>query len=156
MRCVQALTVLGIVLCARPVNADSWHLGEGYSSQGQGLPAEIYYRQFTLSDWQDICAKAPFPTAIKMRPNPIRLRVGQKLRLGPHSDVSVEAVNGRGIFLKRVPISVEVDDPHGTVHSRDDWDYLKAIRKGRAKLTVHAYCGTEKIVVAGSATMQIL
>jgi hypothetical protein len=131
-------------LCSNAFAQEFFFVGEGYSSEAKGTPAEIYHRAFSLGNWQGICAESKFPTKIRVLPNPVQLRVGDRLKLGERSALIVEATDSKGKFLGHVPIMVDIRNPSLSFQGRGDWDYLKAVRQGRAMLRIHTACGDEK------------
>ena len=159
----RRLVCLALLLVSYPLSASGGIFGEGHSSPAPGAPSEISFRAFTIYTLQDACKESAAPAQLKVLPNPITLRVGERIHrtnVGEHwSEVIVEAYGASGRFLPAVPIIVSTLDPSGVIGDRSDRDYFEAIAEGEAELVVGWACappGTApvrasvRIVVASS------
>jgi hypothetical protein len=73
------LVYLALLVIPYPLSASGGIFGEGYSSAAPGAPAGISFRAFTIYTGQDACAKSALPSKLKVLPNPITLRVGERI-----------------------------------------------------------------------------
>ena len=143
------------VLLVSGAPGSSWQFAEGYSSPEPGLPAAIYYRAFTIYIMQEACEASPVPAEMKVRPDPLRLNIGDRVARTERTALIIEAYNGDGRFIPAIPTIVDISDPDNIIDTRSDWDYLEAIAEGRAELTVKWACRDDE-AQAVEATVPIV
>ncbi len=133
-----------IVLLLLHMPAFAGAFGEGYSSTVPGGSANINFRAFTIYTRQEACEKSPFPSELRVLPNPLILKIGDRVHRSnvsnESSELSVEAYGSSGEFLPAVPIIVSTADVQNVTASRSDWDYLEAVREGEGELVVSWAC----------------
>jgi hypothetical protein len=138
------LVYLALAVGSYPLSASGGIFGEGYSSPAPGAPAGISFRAFTIYTGQEACAKSAVPSELKVLPNPIMLKVGERIHRTNASarrrELIVEAYGANGQFLPTVPIIVSTLDPNGVIANRSDWDHFEAIAEGEAELVVDWAC----------------
>ena len=139
---------IGVLLILLPVSGWAWVFAEGYSSAKPSVSARIFYRAFTIYTGQDACSDSPVPFEFRVRPNPITLKVGERIHRTERSELIVEAYDEAGLFLPAVPLVVTVIDSMTVVRSRSDWDYFEAIAEGEAELLIAWYCPADDHVQA--------
>lgn len=131
-------------LCASAVWAGQF--GEGYSSAEPGAPSDLHYRAFTIYTAQEACAQSAMPSEFRVRPDPLRLAIGDRIHrsnVNRHpSELVIEAYGPRGEFLPSVPIIVSTMDLQNVTRTRSDWDYFEAAAEGEDELVVAWACGT--------------
>jgi hypothetical protein len=133
--------VLSLVI---PLAAAGGIFGQGYSSAQPGDPAAIYFRAFTIYAGQEACEQSPVPAEFRILPDPLQLKVGDRIHrtnFDEHtSELVIEAYDKDGLFLPAVPIHVDLVDVQSVVESRSDWDYFEAVRAGEDELVVSWAC----------------
>ena len=143
---MRATVYVAVLFLATPVAVAGETFGEGYSSTEPGGPSAIYFRAFTIYKGKEACEKSPLPVEFRIFPNPLRMKVGDRIhRSNVHdnpSELVIEAYDKDGVFLPAVPIVVDTIDAQHVTGSRSDWDYFEAIREGEAELVVGWACAT--------------
>jgi hypothetical protein len=129
-----------------PLSALAGIFGEGFSSSLLGGPPAIRYRAFTIYTAQEACAESALPAEFRVRPNPLRMRLGDRVHRtnverNP-SELIIEAYGEDGEFLPAVPIIVSTVDVQNVTVSRSDWDYFEAVRDGEDELVIAWACRT--------------
>lgn len=146
MKRTKAASGLALPALLVPALGMTGHFGEGYSSSVPGGPADLRYRAFTIYTAQDACARSPHPDRLQVRPEPLVLKVGDRLHRSnvEHrvSELIIEAYGADGEFLSAVPIIVSTSDRQNVTMARSDWDYLEAVREGEDELVVAWACPT--------------
>jgi len=142
----RATVYLIVLFLGTPRAADAGTFGEGYSSVEPGGPSSISFRAFTIITGREACEKSPRPAELRIFPNPLRMRVGDRIHrsnVDEHpSELVIEAYDDRGAFLPAVPIAVSTIDAQRVTGSRSDWDYFEALGEGEAELVVFWPCTT--------------
>lgn len=133
-----------ITLQLLPLSVHAGVFGEGYSSSAPGTPASISYRIFTIYTRQEVCEESATPSELRILPNPILLKIGDRIhRSNTDSQVSelvVEAYGPSGEFIPAVPIIVSTVDVQNVTSTRADLDYLEAVKPGEDDLEVSWAC----------------
>ena len=137
------MTILMLIL---PISAIAGFFGEGYSSMAPGGPSDISFRAFTIYTQQEACEKSAHPTELRIIPNPLILKIGDRIHrsnVNVHqSELVIEAYGKSGDFLPAVPIIVSMNDVQNVTVSRSDWDYFEAIHAGQGELVAAWACDT--------------
>jgi len=83
-----------------------YNIAEGYSYAFVQGPIEGGYRIFSLPDFREVCLHARAGAVRSMRAVPARIdaRVGVPI---PYDALKVDALDGLGVLVPRVPIDVE-------------------------------------------------
>jgi hypothetical protein len=84
----------------------NWHggmQGEGYSSISPEQPLELQYRMFTTTSTE--CEGVTLPARFEVSPTRVALRVGDRFSV---DDLILRAVDARGTFLARSPITASI------------------------------------------------
>ncbi|MFT4861895.1 MAG: hypothetical protein ACI95C_001107 [Pseudohongiellaceae bacterium] len=86
---------------------------EGYSSSEISIPANIYYRAFTINTRQEACEESPAVATIKLRLPNTTMAVGERLVTNLSdgsvvSDLFIAAYDVEGKFVPSVPVLVDV------------------------------------------------
>ena len=136
-----ALLLASTVVAA--VIADTGHFGEGYSSATQTTPAEIHYRMLSLGNWQQICDASALPDRLSLKPDPLRLNIGERIHRSGAAELVIEAYDAQGRFVPRVPILLVLIDPQDITTSRSDWDFFEAKQPGEAWIGVRSACAKD-------------
>lgn len=135
------VAVLLATLGAPASGAQAWPFGEGYTSPSKGAPSEIYFRSFSLGNWKGICDKSFVPAEFRVEPTTLSLLVGGRLHRDGKTEIIIEAYHSAGVFVPHVPLIVTVLDAGDIIGTRSDWDYVEAIRVGKAELRIAWACG---------------
>ncbi|MEM6484532.1 MAG: hypothetical protein AAF662_06055 [Pseudomonadota bacterium] len=137
---------VALVYFASTATALGGIFGEGYSSSLPGGPSAIYFRAFTIYTRQEACETSGIPAKLKILPNPIQLRIGDRIHrsnVEQHpSEIVVEAYDEHDAFLPAVPITVSTIDTSNITTSRSDWNYFEATKEGKAEVSVSWACST--------------
>jgi len=143
---MKAAKYLAILLLSMPAAVAADIFGEGYSSSEPGGPSAIFFRAFTLYTGQEVCDRSPLPAELKIFPNPLRMKVGDRIHrsnVDEHpSELVIEAFDKDGAFLSGVPIIVNTVGVQNVIETRSDWDYFEAIQEGEDELVVSWACAT--------------
>lgn len=98
---------------------------------------------FSLGTIQEVCEGSPIPSEFRIRPNPIRLRVGDRIHRTAPGEIIVEAYDARGNFLPSIPVAtgvLELNENQNVIGTRADWDYFEAMAEGEAEFGVNFRC----------------
>ena len=112
--------------------------GEGYSAANQGSSIELGWRMFTAPMGAELCRSKDEKMTLNSAAPIIRLVSGDVFSL---KDLNVDALDGHGNFLSRVPITVGI--PAVEVNSLDYRPYdltLTARKPGRLLIEIVGYC----------------
>lgn len=120
------------------------HFAEGYSSVAPDVPAELRFRAFTLDSMREACSSLATPSRLRIQPDPLLLKVGDRIHRSNASESAgelvIEAYGADGRFLPRVPVMVATAGETGVTDARSDWDYFEAMRAGEGELIVSSPC----------------
>jgi hypothetical protein len=120
--CRRRWPIVAVLLLAIQPAAAGGIFGEGYTSAEPGGPATIRFREFTIYTAQEACETSPLPTELRILPNPLRLKVADRIHRtngDEHaSELVIEAYDKDGLFLPSVPIVVNLIDVESVVVSR--------------------------------------
>lgn len=141
---MRTIAFFGALSFLVPLSVLAGTFGEGYSSATPGGPAAIYFRAFTIHTEREACAKSANPVELRVYPNPLLLKIGDRIHRSNvdtrPSELVVEAYGENGEFLPALPIAVSTMDLQNVTTSRSDWDYLEAVREGEDELVVAWAC----------------
>ena len=118
--------------------------GEGFSSKQPGAPSDIGARAFTIYTLQEACEESAIPAEIRVLPEPLVLKVGERLHRSntspAQSELIIEAYGEDGEFLPAVPVIVSTLDMQNVTESKSNWNYLEATRTGEDSIVVAWPC----------------
>lgn len=142
---------------------------EGYSSAQPSVPANIYYRAFTIYTLQEACEKSPKVSTLSIRLPNTRIQVGDRIKTNAPddstvSDLVIEAFDAEGHFLPSVPVHVgagsqgrTVDFDPGIIYRDASMDYWEARLPGKFDLEVSWACSHDaQSVVQDSVTIDVV
>ena len=121
-------------------SAAGFTFAEGTSSAELGVPAQIFYRAYTIYTLQEACDRSAVPASLSVRLTHRKVSVGTRVHRDSGSELIVEAYDEGGKFLPSVPIVVAVLADPGVIGSRSDWDYFEALTPGEAEVRVSWIC----------------
>ena len=137
MKVAINLTGLG---CLLPCACLAGVFGEGFSSAVQGGPSDISLRAFTIYTLQEACEESAVPAELRIQPDPLALKVGDRIHRANVDPDQSELIIEAGEFLPAVPVVVSIIDLVGVTQSRSDWSYFEAIRVGEDVIVVAWPC----------------
>jgi len=141
MKVAINLTSIG---CLLPFACMAGQFGEGFSSMVPGGQSDISFRAFTIYTLQEACEKSAVPAELRVLPNPLVLKVGDRIHRSNASpsqgELIIEAYGEDGEFIPAVPVIVSTMDVQGVTAARSDWDYFEAIRTGEDDIVVAWPC----------------
>ena len=141
MKAAINLTSIG---CLLPFACLAGEFGEGFSSMVPGGHSDISFRAFTIYTLQEACEKSAVPAELRVLPNPLVLKVGDRIHRSNASpsqgELIIEAYGEDGEFIPAVPVIVSTMDVQGVTAARSDWDYFEAIRTGEDDIVVAWPC----------------
>lgn len=142
---------------------------EGFSSAEPSIPANIYYRAFTIITLQEECEKSPEVSKITLRLANTTIEVGDRVHSNSPddstvSDLVIEAFDDEGNFLPSVPVHVgagsqgrTIDYDPGVIYKDASMEYWEARKPGKFDIgAIWACSSNPQKVVGDTVTIQVV